>query len=467
MVVSVPESERPAIAPHSAESSLFPSPGARAILERISRVGEAFLVGGAVRDQLMGRPAQDEDIASSLPPEDLKRLFLDCRTLETGIRHGTLSIFMDGRFYEVTRFRRDGPYSDGRHPDYVDFSVGIEDDLARRDFTLNAMALDLEGHLLDPFHGRDDIKNRKIRAVGDPFQRFDEDALRLLRAIRFANRFHFELEEKTAEALRAKAPLLLRIAPERIADEFLKIVQDHPDGVTLLHEYGLLSYCFPELEACFSCTQELSWHLYDVGRHSVLAATQGGDLRFRLAALCHDLGKPLTKSFDEEGRAHFYGHAELSEKIAETMLARLYLPEKDRRVIQRAVALHDTLTVRPSKIARIVREEDPETIQLLIQLKYADVAAQSPLDYEKKIALIQRQEAAFRRCLDGPHQLSDLAVDGKDMLALGMRGKEIGEMLERLLVFVMEEPGRNRRPYLMERARCWFLKSDAAKRPNR
>lgn len=428
------------------------SPGAKFILERLRQVGEGYLVGGCVRDFLLEQPSQDEDICSSLRPEEIQALFSDLPQIDQGLKHGTVGLLVEGRLYEVTTYRQDGPYSDHRRPDQVTFTRSLREDLARRDFTINAMALGLDGEIIDPFGGQDDLRAGLVRAVGNPWQRFEEDALRLLRAVRFANRLGFSLETQTEQALRDQASLLAEISAERIAAEFLKILEDNPEGVTCLHELGLLATAYPELEALFNCPQENPFHLYDVGRHSVVAAQAGQGRLFRLAALLHDLGKPAAKTYDDQGRAHFYGHAALSAELAAPLLKRLFLPKADRQLLVDLIRWHDMISKRPAKLARLVRDLPEAFWPLFFQLKRADIGAQSERDRAAKLCLVDEQEAIIARLLAGPYRLADLAVTGQDLVQLGYEGAAIGQALAEMLSFVMEKPSRNRRDYLLQRA---------------
>ncbi len=428
------------------------SEGAKYILDRLNEEGEGYLVGGVVRDHLLGIASQDEDICTSLLPEEVSRLFSSFEQRENGLKHGTLGILLDGGYYEITTFRKDGVYKDRRRPESVEFTPSLEDDLARRDFTINALAMDGKGRIIDPFGGQNDLREGLVRAVGKPKERFSEDALRLLRAVRFANRLAFRIEEETEAAIRDQAHLLEEIAKERIADEFIKILLDNPDGVTSLHELGLLQYAYPDLDACFLCDQETPYHLYDVGRHSVLAAKAHPDLVFRLTALMHDLGKVKVKTVGEEGRAHFYGHAKWSAILARQMLRDLFISKKEAKLIVTAVRYHDFLSRKPSKLAALLRLGGPELMDLIFRMKWADIMAQSPLDRERKIRLIEIQEAIYQKQLKGPYKLSHLAVKGDDLVALGYRGKAIAKALRDILIFVMEKPSRNRKSYLLERA---------------
>lgn len=428
------------------------SEAAKYLLKEINQVGEGYLVGGVVRDFLLGKTAKDEDICTSLIPEEVAELFEHLPLIKAGLKHGTLGVFLDGRNYEITTYRVDGEYTDNRRPDKVEFTRSLKEDLARRDFTINSMAMSADGEIIDYFGGQEDLRSGIVRAVGDPHKRFTEDALRLLRGVRFANRLNFSIEAETEAAIKEKAKLLTNISAERIADEFLKILQDNPRGVTLLHELGLLQYCYPELEDCFNCPQENRFHIYDVGRHSVATAKAYPDQNFRVAAILHDIGKPPSKTYGEDGVAHFYGHAVLSAEISKQILRKLFLPKEQRQLIVAAVRWHDFLSKKPAKLARLLRDEGPEFFELLFRLKRADIMAQSECQRERKLRLVEIQEEIFRRQVQGPYRLADLAIDGKDLLDIGYRGSEIASALAETLAFVMEKPKRNKRDYLLSRA---------------
>lgn len=427
---------------------------ARYLLGKLDEKGEAWLVGGAVRDLLRGTPSADEDIATSLLPEETKALFegLGLTVLDTGLAHGTVSVRLEQQSFEITTFRIDGNYLDGRHPESVCFVRSLKEDLARRDFTVNAMALNKEGKLCDPFDGQADLKAGLIRAVGDPVRRFEEDSLRLLRAVRFARKLGFRIEEATLDALRAAAPGIARVSAERCAAEFLKILEADPDGITDLHEYGLLPWLYPELEACFNCPQETPFHRWDVGRHSVEAAKMTDDLTLRIACLCHDLGKVSAKTYGKDGRAHFYGHEIPSAALTKELTRKLFLPEAERRLITRIVALHNFISERPGRIARLVREESDDVLRYLPLLQRVDVLAQSELWRGKKLSRIERLQTEISRYQAGPHRLKDLAINGKDLQEFGFTGPEIGVALDEALDFVMLQPARNERERLLRRA---------------
>ncbi len=455
------ESSRPSQPSKSLDFSAIPE-GARVILERLNSVGEGYIVGGAVRDLLLNRTLHDVDLASNLSVLEVSELFREHPQLHHGEEFGTVVIQWADGDYEVTSYREEGPYHDARHPSFVRRASTIEEDLSRRDFTINALALGEDGKIVDPYGGQDDLSAGLIRAVGEPHKRFQEDALRILRAVRFANRLDFEIEGRTEEAMRDLAPELRRISDERIAAEFLQILSDNPRGVTRLHEVGILAVIFPEIDQLFDCRQECSFHLYDVGRHSVEAACAATTPEGRLAALLHDLGKPACKTYDEQGTAHFYNHAEESVILAREILEKLKIPKRQRELILRAIALHDYLSVKPYKWAKLIAREEDAVWPLLFELKWADISAQSDDKRSEKELLIEQQETLVKRLLAGPHRLRDLAVNGHDLMTLGLSGPVIAEALQEILIYVMLDPIRNDKPKLITRLRKMYQLDEEA-----
>ena len=299
--------------------------GAARILKVLEANGyEAYVVGGCVRDSLLGKQPHDWDITTSALPLQVKALF--SRTIDTGLKHGTVTIPSGrGEAYEVTTYRIDGEYLDGRHPSEVTFTASLREDLKRRDFTINAMAYNEKDGLQDFFDGISDLETHRIRAVGDPKKRFEEDALRILRAVRFSAQLGYTVEEGTLRAMRTLAPTLARISAERIAAELEKIlVSPHPDRLRMAYECGITAVILPEFDRCMETPQNNPHHIYNVGEHTMCALMQARpDRILRTAILLHDVGKPLCRSTDEKGIDHFYGHPEAGAKIAEEILRRL------------------------------------------------------------------------------------------------------------------------------------------------
>jgi len=442
------------------EPDLEAPPEVRKVAERLRAAGgQAWVVGGAVRDLLLGRPVVDWDFATDLVPERTRGLFP--RTFEVGARFGTVTVLGSAGSYQVTTFRLDAEYSDARRPDRVQFAGRVEDDLARRDFTINAMAWDpIGGALVDLAGGREDLRLRRIRAVGDPVERFTEDGLRLLRAVRFAAQLDFELEARTYAALLLCAPRIERISGERIREEMEKLLTaPRPSSaLALLHETGLLRRILPELAACYGVPQN-EHHAYDVFHHTLATvdAAPPENLVVRLAALFHDLGKPETRA-ERSGTATFYAHQSAGRRIAERAFRRLrYSTEKRRRVTH--LVQHHMFHYRPEwsdgAVRRFLRAIGPEHLDDLFALRAADTfgngrkrrLAPELLELRGRIAAeIERQAALTVR---------DLQIGGHDLMAeLGLRpGPEIGRILRTLLEEVLEDPERNERERLLQRAR--------------
>lgn len=403
----------------------------------IARLGgqgfPAYAVGGCVRDALLGRTPHDWDVCTAARPEQVKAALPELRTLDTGLRHGTVTVLLPGGPVEVTTFRRDGGYSDHRRPDAVAFTGDLCADLRRRDFTINAMAWD-GARLVDPCGGREDLARGVLRAVGDPAARFGEDALRILRALRFAAVYGFAVEEETARALTAARGDLRFVAAERVRAELWKLL---PGGCApVLRAFApVFAVVLPELAPMFGFDQRNRHHIYDVWEHTLHAlAAAPADPLLRLALLLHDCGKPACFSLDAAGQGHFYGHAEKSAALADGALRRLRFDNGVRERAVRLIALHDhDLPPTEKGVRRWLLRLPPADLRLLIALKRADNAAQSP-----RYARAAEWDAA-ERILDGVlergacRSLAGLAVRGDDLLARGLRGPEVGAALRFLL----------------------------------
>ena len=426
------------------------------ILSRLEEAGyEAWCVGGAVRDALLGREPGDWDVTSDAPPEAVLTLFAP-QALPTGLKHGTVTVG-DGRGVEITTFRRDGAYLDSRHPDHVEFTACLEEDLARRDFTVNAIAVNLRGEAADPFGGREDLARRVLRAVGEPEKRFQEDALRILRGLRFASRLGFAIEPDTAAALRRCAPLLGHIAPERLRTELTGILCGDHVLETLLDYPDVLGTFLPEILPCVGFDQHSVYHCYDVWEHTVRAVAAAEPLPvLRYALLLHDLGKPETFTLDEEGRGHFYGHWRRSVPLAEAVLDRLRMDNRSKKMILTLVERHDApLTLSEKAIRRALGRYGEETLRLLLAVKRADNLAQAEA-YRDRQTLIQQWEDMLNLVKQSGDcfSLNHLAVRGGDLTALGLRGPDVGRTLRELLEQVMDEKLPNDREALLEYVRA-------------
>ncbi len=426
----------------------------REILEKLESAGyEAWCVGGAVRDLLLGREPGDWDAASSAPPEAVLDLF-GADALPTGLRHGTVTVkTAGGRGVEVTTFRCDGTYSDRRRPDRVTFTSSLEEDLARRDFTVNAIALSRRGELADPFGGRADLAGRVLRAVGEPERRFGEDALRILRGLRFASRLGFALETGTAAALRRCAPLLGEIAPERVREELTGILCGEHVLEVLLAYPDVLGAVLPEILPCVGFDQHSVYHCYDVWEHTARAAAAVPPVPvLRWAMLLHDLGKPDAFFLDAEGRGHFHGHWRKSVEHSRAILDRLRFDNHSRQTILTLVERHDCeLPLSEKSVRRNLARYGEEALRLLLEVKRADNLAQAE-QYRDRQVLIRQWEELLAMVLaeGGCFSLRQLAVRGGDMTGLGLRGPAVGRALEELLDLVMDEKLPNDRAILLD-----------------
>lgn len=434
------------------------SDDARHVLQKLNNAGyEAYIAGGAVRDLLMGKTPHDYDIATNALPTATKKLFR--RTIDTGLKHGTVTVVENRIGYEVTTFRRDGSYDDGRHPQSVSFVQEAREDCLRRDFTINAMMYSPQKGILDYFGGRADIGKKIIRCVGEPEKRFGEDALRMLRAVRFKAELGFEIEPETEAAIRLCAAGIKRVSAERILTELNKILlSEHPDYIRDLHRLGLLEFIFPELERCFGEPQKNKYHIYDVGEHIVNAVKYTpNDIILRWAALLHDTGKPCCASMDQRGIIHFYGHHRESRRIAVDVLHRLHMDSDSIKDIALLVENHD-YRVDPSftAVKRMMSRTGAELFEKLMMLQLADNQAKNPKYFPEKRRRAENVLAIYREVLaqHQPYRISDLVVNGRDLMSIGFhQGRYIGDTLKLLLDEVIIKPELNNRKYLLNRAK--------------
>ena len=356
------------------------------IIHTLQQAGyEAYAVGGCVRDSILGRIPDDWDITTSAKPEEVKTLFR--RTIDTGIQHGTVTVMVDKEGYEVTTYRIDGDYEDGRHPKDVTFTASLTEDLRRRDFTINAMAYNDEDGLIDIFGGIEDIERKMLRCVGDPEARFGEDALRMMRAVRFSAQLGYEIEAKTRNAIQKLAYTLEKVSAERIAVELVKLlVSPHPDRMRVCYETGLTAVFFPEFDRMMETGQKNPHHCYSVGEHT-LASLQAvrADKVLRLTMLLHDSGKPQTYSTDENGVDHFYGHAKVSGQIARTVLRRLKFDNDTMDRVVKLVTIHDLLIEPGEKyMRRAMNRNGADLFPDIFDVKQADMDGQSMYQRQQK-----------------------------------------------------------------------------------
>ena len=437
----------------------FPVP--RPVLEAITRLEEggheAYLVGGCVRDDYLGILPHDYDLTTSATPEIVKKAFSGCNTIDTGLRHGTVTVLSGGLSLEITTFRTDGPYTDGRHPDAVQFGTDLTHDLARRDFTMNAMAWSPTRGWADPFGGRADCDRGLIRAVGLPLDRFREDALRILRALRFAATLDFRIEDDTLAAMYEQNERLNRLSAERVLSEMNALLLGKRPASVFRRYAPILFDVLPETRGSYHCPQRSKFHRYDVWEHTLHALEDTpNDLAVRWAVLLHDAGKPEAITYDADGTTHFRGHPALSVRIAEAVLTRLKAANALKKTVMTLVEHHDD-RIGPDNAQWWLSKLGYPLYHQLLLVQRADlgahaafVARHAPAIYEKANAL------ALNMLKDGTAlRLGDLKVSAEDLIALGYpRGPLLGQTLERLLEMVLRGNAENDRDALLVLARA-------------
>lgn len=431
---------------------------AKQIISRLNENGfEAFAVGGCVRDAVIGKAPKDWDITTSALPAQVKEVFGDSTVALTGIKHGTVTVVYQNIPVEVTTYRIDGEYSDNRHPEEVCFTASLEEDLKRRDFTMNTICCNACGEVTDLFDGAGDIKRGLIRAVGNPEKRFCEDALRIMRAIRFSSVLGFEIEEETANAVHKCKSLLKNISSERIASELNKLLTgDYIENV-LTKFPDVLFEIIPELHPEYNFAQHNPHHKYDVWTHTVKAVSSSeNNLYLRLALLFHDIGKPHTFSVGADGVGHFYGHAAKSTEIARTVLNRLKYDNRTKNTVLALVKYHDLQIIpEPKYVKRFISKAGEETFLLLLKVKYGDICGQGTFIDDKRRALedllaVYNEIKKNDECLS----LKTLAVNGRDLIEAGITdGILIGRVLDELLKEVINGKLDNKKDSLLKFAK--------------
>ena len=426
----------------------------RTILHTLQRAGyEAYAVGGCVRDSLLGRTPEDWDITTQAKPEETKALF--SRTIDTGIQHGTVTVMMHGRGYEVTTYRVDGEYEDGRHPKEVAFTAELKEDLRRRDFTINAMAYNEEQGLVDAFGGKEDLKAGIIRCVGDPDERFTEDALRIMRAVRFSAQLGFVIEERTKSAIRGHASRLSQVSAERIQVELTKLlVSPHPQFLRTAWESGITAQILPEFDRLMELRQNHENHSYREGERTLCAMQAVRPERcLRLAMLLHDIGKPVCQDVDERGNASHEGHASVSASMARDILKRLRYDNATIELVCRLVTWHDAkIGLEKRAVRKAASKMGPDLFPLILEVKAADLAACRDERRQDEENSLERLKALWEEISreGAPLTLKELAVTGSDLIRHGMKpGPALGETLNALLEIVLEEPEKNTKEYLL------------------
>ena len=442
------------------------------ILEKLNNAGyEAYAVGGCVRDSVLDRNPDDWDITTSAKPEEIKAVF--SKTIDTGIQHGTVTVMRNHVGYEVTTYRIDGEYEDSRHPKEVTFTSDLLEDLKRRDFTINAMAYNhLNGEndfikleeaetyktsgLVDAFGGIEDIQNKIIRCVGNPVHRFEEDALRMMRAVRFSAQLGYEIEEETQNAMKELAGNLAKISAERIQTELVKLlVSAHPMYLRKAYELGMTKIFLPEFDTAMETKQNNPHHKYSVGEHILHSMEYvEKDKILRLAMLLHDIGKPVVMEKDEEGIDHFYGHCDVGADMAYAILRRLRFDNDTIEKVCKLVRCHDwQLSTKDGNLRKQIVKIGSDLFPLLLKVKEADVMSQSDYMRDDKLQQIKEARRMYEVILKEKDclRLKDMAITGRDLINAGMKpGKEMGEMLQKIFEYVLENPEKNNKEELLD-----------------
>lgn len=420
---------------------------------------EAFLIGGSVRDFVMGLPIGDIDITTNATPDEVKQVFADFRVVETGIKHGTVTVLINNEPLEITTYRSEGTYSDNRHPDSVVFSDSLADDVVRRDFTMNGIAYDFDNGFCDLVGGLQDIKNKTIRCIGDAETRFREDALRILRAMRFSAVLGFEIETETKNAIHKCKNLLKNISAERIREEFTKLICGK-NAYNVLQEFSdVITVFIPEIRECIGFEQKNRHHCFDVYTHTLKAVEKSSQNSIiRLALFFHDIGKPSVAHFDEKGEQHYYSHPKKSAETTEKIMTRLRFDNDTKNKVVTLVKMHDSPIMvnnmtNPDRrrLKKIMSQIGSDLIFDLIEIKCCDNSAQNPQyfrgeNFYKQTRDIVNEIINEKECFSIKH----LAIDGNDLIALGFKGKKIGETLEKCLTAVIDGKVENEKDKLIK-----------------
>lgn len=432
------------------------------IINTLQRAGyEAYAVGGCVRDTILNREPDDWDITTSAKPMEIKRLFPV--TIDTGIQHGTVTVLKNHVGYEVTTYRIDGEYADNRHPKEVIFTANLKEDLLRRDFTINAMAYNHEEGIIDEYGGLDDIRDGIIRCVGNPYDRFSEDALRIMRAVRFSAQLGYRIEEETSKAIIKLSPNLASISAERINTELTKLLlSPNPDYLRDAYRLGITGVVLPELDRCMECEQVNPHHCYSVGEHTLHSLKIVPDDKvLRYTMLFHDFGKPDTQSVGEDGRMHFYGHPAVSERMASDIMHRLKFDNDTMNAVKLLCKNHDLEITEDNKhVRRAMNKLGTDNFGKLLMVKRADCMAQSDYKREEKLASLDKLTSIYNEIVNAGECvcMKDLAVCGRDLIDLGIKpGPAMGAILDELLNKVIDDPALNDREVLLEIVKEQYL----------
>lgn len=431
----------------------------KSILEKLNNNGfEAYVVGGCVRDSILGNTPKDWDICTAALPEETMKIFNDYDIIETGLKHGTITLMGENDSYEITTFRIDGEYSDGRHPDEVSFTTNLKEDLSRRDLTINSLAADKNGNIIDYFNGLKDIENKIIRCVGNPINRYNEDALRILRTLRFASIFNFSINENTKNAIKSLYVNLNNVSQERISSEFVKLLKGK-NCTNILREYSeVFFFIIPELKDMFNFNQNNPNHQFDVWEHTlkVLENIENkNDINLMISGLFHDIGKPSTYSVDKNGIGHFYNHFQISGTMTENILKRMRFSNETIKEVSTLVFLHDREIV-PSKrsILKLLNQINKDMFNKLLLLKKADTLAKKENNFSdpklekiNEISIMLNSFDLQKECFS----LKALKINGKDLINLGLApGEEFKIILNEILMLVIEDKIPNEKEKLLE-----------------
>lgn len=435
------------------------------VFETLENFGfECYAVGGCVRDMLLGIKPHDVDFTTNATPDEILSCFKDYKTFEIGKKFGTISVLNEGEIYEITTYRIDGKYSDSRHPNEVQYSKNLQDDLSRRDFSVNAMAMDKNGNIVDYFGGKNDLKNMVIRAVGNPMERFTEDALRIFRALRFSARLGFSIEKETSNACLELCNLLNNVHPQRLRDELSELLLADNVSEVIADYREIFAVIIPELKETFDFKQNTVHHRYDVFTHTLKALSFSPRiLEIRFALLFHDIAKPLCHTVDKAGISHFKGHPAKSADIATEILKRFAFPADFVNRVKLLIKYHDKRFEKTRvHIKRVLAELTSEEFSMLMLIQCCDILAQSEYKQEEKLAHINYISTEAEKILEenACFKLSDLAVNGKDIIALGCSGKIVGDILNTLLNSVIEEKLANDKSLLIAEAKSYLARID-------
>lgn len=433
---------------------------ANLILNALNDCGyESYFVGGCVRDYIMGRECNDYDITTCAKPLEIEAALdkASIKYFETGLKHGTITAVINDESFEITTYRTDGDYIDSRHPENVNFVSSICDDLARRDFTINAIAYNKKNGIVDKFNGVDDISKGIIRTVGNPNERFSEDALRIMRALRFSSTLGFDIELETSYAIHKNAHLLNNISEERIYSELIKLLLGDNCESVLLEYKDVIGVIIPELVNTFDCLQNTKWHLYDVYTHTVKSVAACAKIDYiRLALLLHDVGKPACKTTDEKNQDHFFGHPKKSFELSKEILKRLKVSRETSKKVLTLVEIHDKkIYLTNESVKRWIRQLGEDLFFDFMDVKIADMSSHN-LDYAGDSIILFEKIKAFAKSIieqKEPYKISDLAINGNDLKVLGYSGEKIKIELEILISRVCNDKELNEKAILLDIAK--------------